>query len=151
MSFATDFALVLMIALVVSLLCSEIVGVSPGGIITPAYLAMVYDSPLSLVFIFLIALLTYGIVSFASLHIILYGRRKFVFTMIVAVVLRSILGFAFPLLPFESLVLHGIGIIVPALLANQFSKQGVRLTSVSALGCTLVVVCIANLLFFVGV
>lgn len=151
MSFSTDFSLVLMIALVVSLLCSELLGVSPGGIITPAYLAMVCDDPIAIVFIFLIAILSYGLVTFAARHIILYGRRRFVFTIIVAVVLRTVLGFVFPLLPVESLMVRGIGVVVPALLANQFSKQGVRLTSVSAICCTLIVATASNLLLYMGV
>lgn len=149
--FTTDFALVLIIGLAVSLLCSEIFGISPGGIITPAYLAMVCDDLKIVLFIFLIALVTYAIVAFASRFIILYGRRKFVFTMIVAVTLRTILGFVYPFLPYESLILRGIGIVVPALLANQFMKQGIPLTAVSSLAVTGVVVVIMNVLFFLGV
>ena len=85
------------------------------------------------VFVYLIAALSYAVVAFAQRHFVLYGRRKFVFTIVVAVTLRAILGFAYPFLPFEALILHGIGVVVPALLANQFSRQGIPLTAVSSL------------------
>lgn len=149
-TFSMDFALVLIVGLAISLLCSEIFGISPGGIITPVYLAMVCDDIKIVVFIFLIAAVTYAIVSFAQRHIILYGRRKFVFTMVVAVTLRTILSFVYPFLPYESLILRGIGVVVPALLANQFSKQGVTLTTVASVGTTIAVVLVVNVLYFAG-
>ena len=100
-----------MVGLVISLLCSEIFGVSPGGIITPSYLALVCDDVKLVVFVYLIAALSYAVVAFAQRHFVRYGRRKFVFTIVVAVTLRAILGFAYPFLPFEALILHGIGAV----------------------------------------
>ena len=57
-----DFALVLIVGLAISLLCSEIFGISPGGIITPVYLAMVCDDIKIVVYSLMIAVVTYGIV-----------------------------------------------------------------------------------------
>ena len=148
---SSDFALVLMVGLVISLLCSEIFGVSPGGIITPSYLALVCDDVKLVVFVYLIAALSYAVVTFAQRHFVLYGRRKFVFTIVVAVTLRAILGFAYPFLPFEALILHGIGVVVPALLANQFSRQGIPLTAVSSLAVTALTVAVMNVLYFMGI
>ena len=150
-SFSADFALVLMVGLVLSLLCSEIFGVSPGGIITPAYLAMVCDDVKIVLFIYLISVLSYAVVVFAQRFFILYGRRKFVFTIIVAVTLRAILGLVYPILPYETLVLRGIGVVVPALLANQFSKQGILLTVGSSLVVTVLVVLVMNIFYFAGI
>lgn len=149
--FSSDFALVLMVGLGISLLCSEIFGISPGGIITPSYLAMVCDDLKIVVFVYLIAVLSYAIVTFAQRFFILYGRRKFVFTIVVAVTLRTILGFVYPVLPYETLILRGIGVVVPALLANQFSKQGVPLTVGSSLATTALVVLVMNVLYFIGI
>ena len=149
-TFSMDFALVLIVGLAISLLCSEIFGISPGGIITPVYLAMVCDDIKIVVFIFLIAAVAFGIVSFGGRPLVLFGRRKFVFTMVVAVTLRTILSFVYPFLPYESLILRGIGVVVPALLANQFSKQGVTLTTVASVGTTIAVVLVVIVLYFAG-
>ena len=73
------------------------------------------------------------------------------FTIVVAVTLRAILGFAYPFLPFEALILHGIGVVVPALLANQFSRQGIPLTAVSSLAVTALTVAVMNVLYFMGI
>ena len=122
-----------------------------GGIITPSYLALVCDDVKLVVFVYLIAALSYAVVAFAQRHFVLYGRRKFVFTIVVAVTLRAILGFAYPFLPFEALILHGIGVVVPALLANQFTRQGIPLTAVSSLAVTALTVAVMNVLYFMGI
>ena len=57
----------------------------------------------------------------------------------------------YPVLPYETLILRGIGVVVPALLANQFSKQGVPLTVGSSLATTALVVLVMNVLYFMGI
>lgn len=150
-SFVMDFALVLIIGLAVSLVMSEVFGVSPGGIITPAYLAMTLDDPQVVVVICVIALASYLIVQYGlSRVMMIYGRRKFIAFMLVAVTMKLIMDYCFPLVPFGSLEFRGIGLIVPALMANQISKQGPVLTFGMAAVGTFIVFLIMNAFYFLG-
>jgi poly-gamma-glutamate biosynthesis protein PgsC/CapC len=91
-----DFALVLIIGLAVSLVMSEIFGVSPGGIITPAYLAMTLDDPQVIIVICVIALASYLIVQYGLSRIMMiYGRRKFIAFMLVAVTMKLAMDYLF--------------------------------------------------------
>lgn len=146
-----DFALVLIIGLAVSLVMSEVFGVSPGGIITPAYLAMTIDDPQVVAMICFIALALFLIVQHGLSRIMMiYGRRKFIAFMLVAVTMKLIMDYLFPLMPYGSLEFRGIGLIVPALIANQISKQGAVLTFGMAGVSTFIVFVIMNIFYFLG-
>lgn len=150
-SFVADFALVLIIGLVVSLLISEIFGVSPGGIITPAYLAMSCDSLQVIVVICLISIISYLLVEHVlSRFMMLYGRRKFVAFLLVAVTLKLIMDYLYPVMPYATLEFRGIGMVVPALLANQISKQGTVLTLGATVAATVIVFLLMNLFYLLG-
>ena len=132
--YITDLYLSLILGVTVALIFVEITGVSPGGIIVPGYLALQAQEPLTLIIIFMVALSTFGIVKFVlPKYVILYGRRKFVAVIVIAMILKLILEFTFPILPFEIFEIAGIGILMPALLANGFMKQGIKLTMLSAI------------------
>jgi len=147
--YITDFYLALILVLTISLIFSEIFGVSPGGIITPAYLALVFDSPTTVVSIFLIAAITYFIVVLIlPKFIILYGRRQFVAMIITALLIKLLLELVYPLLPFALLEFRGIGIVVPALIANCIKKQGIKITVVSVLSTTAIVFLVMNIIYY---
>jgi hypothetical protein len=50
----------LIIGVVVSLALTELIGLSPGGIIVPGYVALLLDRPLALAAFLMVALLSYG-------------------------------------------------------------------------------------------
>ncbi|MGC2974046.1 poly-gamma-glutamate biosynthesis protein PgsC [Leuconostoc mesenteroides subsp. dextranicum] len=136
----TDFYLALIFGLFIGLIFSEFSGISTGGIITPCYLSLVIDTPEVLVSIYLVAILTFIIVQYVlPKFIILFGRRRFVAFMLTAVILKLLLELIYPIMPFSTFLFRGIGIIVPALIANTFSKQGIRLTMFSTLFIAFVV------------
>lgn len=128
----TQFYLAIIIGTVLSLLLEEIAGISCGGIIVPGYLAMVCDNIPTLLIAVLISFVCYLIVNFGLAKVmILYGKRKFAVTLIIALVLNVILKIAFPYfnaVPFDALTFRGVGAITPALLANTYSRQGIRYT-----------------------
>ena len=80
---------------------------------------------------------------------ILYGRRRFVATIVVAVILKLIFEAIYPLTPFPTFEFRGIGIIVPALLSNCYARQGRKLTVVSTLVMTAVVYGIMQIIYLV--
>ncbi|MGN0422548.1 MAG: poly-gamma-glutamate biosynthesis protein PgsC [Lachnospiraceae bacterium] len=127
---ATYFYLALVIGLFISLLAEEFFGVSVGGMIVPGYLAIVCDDIAQIALIFAVSFLIYFIINYIlPKFVILFGKRKFVATLIVGVIIKLTLELFFPLvLPFEIMEFRGIGVITPALIANTYSKQGIRYT-----------------------
>ncbi|MED3464696.1 poly-gamma-glutamate biosynthesis protein PgsC [Bacillus thuringiensis] len=127
--FGTDLYVALVLGVTLSLIFTEITGILPSGLIVGGYLALIFDQPIFVAFIFLISILTYLIV----VHIIgrftiLYGRRKFALMLIIGICLKLIFDYSYPILPFEVYEFRGIGVIVPGLIANTIQKQGVVLT-----------------------
>jgi poly-gamma-glutamate biosynthesis protein PgsC/CapC len=108
---------------------SELIGVTPGGIVVPGYLALLCDSPVTILVTIFLSLLVFGIAKYIlPKFVVLYGRRKFVALMIMSVLFKITIDLLFPILPFEAFELRGIGVIVPALIADCYFKQGVKLT-----------------------
>ena len=107
--YITDFYMSLIIGVIGTLLFVETFGITPGGIIVASYLALVFDSPLTMVLIFLVSFITYGIVNYIlPKFVILYGRRRFVATIVVAVILKLIFEAIYPLTPFPTFEFRGI-------------------------------------------
>lgn len=125
----TEFYLALLVGLLLSLAIEELIGVSSGGVIVAGYLSMICDDLLSLGVVLLIALLTYLIVEFVlPRFMLLFGKRKFVACILVALVFKLLADFFVPALPFATLAFRGIGVITPGLIAHTTIKQGIHIT-----------------------
>ena len=134
---ATYFYLALVIGLVISLLVEEFIGINCGGMIVPGYLAMVCDDIPQLLLIFAVSFVIYLIVNFILPHfVILFGKRKFCATLIIGIIIKLILEMFFPMLPFATIAFRGLGVITPSLIANSYSKQGIRYTVPAVLGAS---------------
>jgi len=144
--FGSDLYIALVLGVILSLLFSEKTGIVPAGLVVPGYLALVFDQPIFIAVIFGISLLTYVIVTYGlSRIVLLYGRRKFAAMLSVGIVLKLLLDYTYPVLPFEILEFRGIGVIVPGLIANTIQKQGAIITIGSSLllgGLTFVILSI---------
>jgi poly-gamma-glutamate biosynthesis protein PgsC/CapC len=126
-------------SLVASLLSFEFVGLSPGGLVVPGYLALVAGRPLGLAIIAAASLITLAVVRAASEYVILFSRRRFVCMVLVGLLcMRGLefLGAGVPSLMPEAV---GLGYIVPGLLANDMEKQGVLPTLLAATLATSVI------------
>src|SRR5262249_12456915 len=115
----------LIIGVVVSLALTELVGLSPGGIIVPGYVALLLDRPLALAAFLLIALASYGILRAVGVYLMLYGSRRFAVALLAGMTLSVGAQWTVPLYVPSYLEWVGLGLIVPGLLANQFDRQGV--------------------------
>lgn len=133
-----------------SLLVAEIWGINPGGMIVPGYLALVCDDIYQILLVFAVSFVVYLIVNHVlPRFIILFGRRKFVATLIVGIIIKLLLEQFFPIIPFASLEFRGIGVITPALIANCYAKQGFRYTIPATLVVTYLTFGIVTVLFWI--
>lgn len=148
--FGSDLYIALVLGVILSLLFSEKTGIIPAGLVVPGYLALVFDQPIFVAVIFFISLLTYVIVTYGiGRFVLLYGRRKFAAMLTIGIVLKLILDFTYPVLPFEILEFRGIGVIVPGLIANTIQKQGAIITIGSTLLLSGLTFIILSIFYFI--
>ncbi len=115
----------LIIGIVVSLLLTEVAGLTAGGIIVPGYVALLLDRPTALVGFLVVATVSYAIVRALSTVLMLYGTRRFAVAVLAGLALSVGAQWVSPLFVSPYVEWVGLGLIVPGLLANQFDRQGV--------------------------
>ena len=105
------------LGIVLSLLLSETLGVTAGGIIVPGYIALYLHHPIQVLVTVMVAILVWGIIQWMGTVMFLYGKRR--------IVLALILGFFFGYLsrnfiyfPENIGSVAVIGNIIPGLIAN---------------------------------
>jgi poly-gamma-glutamate biosynthesis protein PgsC/CapC len=131
------------LGMTLSLVVSELVGVSSAGLVVPGYLALYLDQPARLAATFLVALTTWAAVRFGLARlVVLYGRRRFGVTVLTGFLLNAAIDRLLFALPPEAAELRAIGYIVPGLIANTALQQGVG----STVGLTLLVAAAVRLI-----
>ena len=113
------------IGIVISFAFYEIVGLSPGGIVVPGYIALFLDQPIRILVTLLVALLTYFAVKMLSNYIILYGRRRFLAMILIGFLLKWLIEEIIITMPISGIELQSIGYIIPGLIANEMRRQGI--------------------------
>ena len=132
-----------------SLILSESLGVTAGGIIVPGYIALYLHQPIQVVVTFFVAILVWAIIQGMGNVMFLYGKRR--------IVLALILGFFFGYISRNFIYLSEdigsvavIGNIIPGLIANWMDRQGIiRTLSVVLLTSVMVKLCV--MILFGGV
>jgi poly-gamma-glutamate biosynthesis protein PgsC/CapC len=113
------------IGLVISLMFSEMLGLTAGGMVVPGYVALYLDRPIIIVVTLLASYLTYFIVHSLSAVMIIYGRRRTVLMILVGfaigALMRSMGSFQ---LAMTAVDLKVIGYIIPGLIAIWIDRQG---------------------------
>ncbi len=123
------------IGLAVSLLFSETFGLAAGGMVVPGYIALSLDRPLSVLFTFVAAIITYLIVYSLSNLIVIYGKRRTVLMVLVGFLVGIFMESLGPLTaqPVDSIDMEMlnqsndyevIGYIIPGLIAIWIDRQG---------------------------
>lgn len=134
------------IGLIIGFLFYEIIGISPGGVIAPAYFALFIHQPGKITVTVLIAVLVWLIILFLSRWLIIYGRRKLLIALILGFLLKLFFEFKLqPLTEFQ-IDLQSIGYIIPGLIANEMVRQK-ALPTLAALGIVTVLIYLTLLLF----
>tara|TARA_B100000029_G_scaffold418500_1_gene423578 strand:+ start:168 stop:656 length:489 start_codon:yes stop_codon:yes gene_type:complete len=134
-------AIAIGIGMFISLLLTETLGVTAGGVIVPGYIALNLHNPLAVVMTFLISLLVLGIIKFLSSQILIYGKRRLVLTILlgfwIGFLIREI-GIDFFMLDIYyswfsdyyqgSNEMIFIGHLIPGLIASWMDRQGAVVT-----------------------
>ena len=113
------------IGIAIGFLFYELVGLSPGGIVVPGYIALFINQPWRIIVTIGIAILTYYIIIFLSNYLILYGKRRFLSMILISFFVKWLVeGFLFQL-PVTGIEIQSIGYTIPGLLANEMQRQGI--------------------------
>ncbi|MGI5402110.1 poly-gamma-glutamate biosynthesis protein PgsC/CapC [Streptomyces sp. CA-135486] len=112
------------LGLLFSLLCYLTTNLSPGGMITPGWLALTLAEDLQrAALVVFITVLTYVLTLVTQRFVILYGKRLFAAVVLIGVLLQAtvviVLQMKFPLLYAN----QTLGFIVPGLIAYQLVRQ----------------------------
>jgi len=127
------------IGLLIALGIIGLTGVYPGGIIVPSYLVLFLSEPERMLGTLAAALFTLWVYLLASRWLILFGRRRFVFLLLVGGIWSVLWRFLLPAIFPASLEFTVIGWVIPGLIANHFERQGVLVTLGSLLTATVVI------------
>jgi poly-gamma-glutamate biosynthesis protein PgsC/CapC len=138
------------VALLATLLFAGVTGIYPGGLIVPSYLVLFVDQPSRLLGTLVAAGLTLLCYKLASRFLIIFGKRMFVFMVLVGALWTFCWLQVFPLVYPASLEFRVIGWVVPGLIANNFQKQGVVSTTGGLVTVTVAVYFIGKLLGLVA-
>ncbi|MAX10011.1 MAG: poly-gamma-glutamate biosynthesis protein PgsC [Candidatus Marinimicrobia bacterium] len=115
------------IGMVLSLIFTETLGVTAGGIIVPGYIALYMDDPLKIIITFLISIIVFLVIKLLSSFMLIYGKRR----LVLALLLGFILGYLSKIYlsnASESYDLSVIGNIIPGLIASWMDRQGILRT-----------------------
>lgn len=143
----SSYYLAIIIGLALSLIAEIKLGISPGGLVVPSYIALVLDRPGVVINIFFVSILTYVIIRFIVCKFMLvYGKRRFVACVMVALLLKFLLSLLYPMIPFSVLSFSGIGVVASGILANCYFRQGVVVTAGSTLAASIITFALVNLI-----
>jgi len=127
------------LSIILGFLSTELLGIFTGGLISAGYLAFYVEQPWRILSTMVLSLVVYLITLLIGKVCILYGRRRFMLT----VILGILLGWLYEELSFYfsgfSQDLRIIGYIIPGLMANDMCKQGVLRTVVMVLVCAILI------------
>lgn len=121
------------LALLFGFVLFELTGLTAGGLIAPGYFALTFDQPWVIATCLATSLATTAAVRGLAFFSILYGRRRFVVSVLAAFALQWTL---------TALLLGGdlgrgrldvVGYVVPGLVASEMDRQGVGLTLLALL------------------
>ena len=113
----------LLIGLVLALLYAEATGISPGGLIVPGYVALYLDQPSRVLGTLAAAALAVLAFRAAGRFLLIFGRRRFVFMILVGAVIAQTWSLVLPTLFPGPLDLRVIGWVVPGILASSLERQ----------------------------
>jgi len=133
------------IGLIVGFLFYELTGISPGGVVPPAYFALFIAQPGKILVTLLLAIAVWGTLITAAKYLVVYGRRRMLLAILLGCALKIILEFWIrPDIP-VGLNLESIGYVIPGLIANEMARQR-PLPTLAGLGIVTVVVALILLL-----
>lgn len=138
------------LGLLAALLFIGLTGYYPGGIIVPGYLVLFMDQPLRIVGTVAAALLTMLCYRAASRYVILFGRRRFVFMILLGGIWTFLWLLVFPAIFPVSFEFRVIGWVIPGLIANHFERQGILVTTAALVTVTVITFFLGRILYAIS-
>ena len=136
------------LGIILSLVLSEALGVTAGGIIVPGYIALFLHQPIQVVSTFTVAVIVLIIIKLLSRVMFLYGKRRIV----LALILGFFFGYLSRIIYIDTENVNSvavIGNIIPGLIANWMDRQGV-IRTLSVVLLTAVIVKLMVMIIFGG-
>lgn len=111
----------------------EFFGLLTGGMVSAGYLCLFLEEPLRIVTTLFLAVVVHLIILGISRVAILYGRRRFMLTVVLSLMFAWVIEQALLHMALIPQDIRIIGHIVPGLIANDMYKQGVFKTLLGVL------------------
>ena len=127
------------LSVILSFLVTELTGLLTGGMVSAGYLAFYFSEPMRILSTFLLSALIALILRLSREFLILYGRRRFMLSILLSILFVYALEKAYFIMSPLSLDLRVIGFIIPGLIANDMEKQGIIRTSLALIIVTALV------------
>lgn len=113
------------LSIVFSFLSYELLGILSGGIVSAGYLAFYFNQPSRVLTTLFLAVITCLVVKLLQYRIILFGRRRFMITVLLSIFFAQLIEQCFVFLVTIPQDMRIIGYIIPGLIANDMEKQGI--------------------------
>lgn len=127
------------LGLIITLIYIGLTGYYPGGIVVPSYLVLFMDQPQRIAGTWIAAILTVFCYKGLSRFIILFGKRRLIMMILLGGLWTYIATAFIPFLLPVSMEFRVIGWVIPGLIANQFERQGIWITTVSLVSVTVAI------------
>ncbi|MBO4410138.1 MAG: poly-gamma-glutamate biosynthesis protein PgsC [Spirochaetales bacterium] len=127
---------------------SEFLGILSGGLVSAGYISFYINQPARVASTLLMAVAICLIVRALGHVIILFGRRRFILTMLVSILLTQILESILIVTSSVDIDMRIIGYIIPGLIANDMEKQGIFKTLIMICACAAVIWLVLNIGIF---
>lgn len=113
------------LGLIISLIFSETLGLTAGGMVVPGYIALMLDHPLRIVGTIIISIATLLTLRLLSNLMFIFGKRRLVITLLIGFIYGELSRRLFMItIPRFTLEFQVIGYIIPGLIANWMERQG---------------------------
>ena len=126
------------LGIALSLILSETLGVTAGGVIVPGYIAMHLHNPDQIIMTFIASIIVIILIRMLGKFVFIYGKRRLVLTLLLGFIIGYISRNYF-YSPIDSFSYEVIGNIIPGLIASWMDRQGIVRT-ISAVIITSVLV-----------
>ena len=127
------------LSVILSFLVTELTGLLTGGMVSAGYLVFYFSEPMRILSTYLLSALIALILRLSREFLILYGRRRFMLSILLSILFVYALEKTYFILSPLSLDLRVIGYIIPGLIANDMEKQGIIRTSLALIIVTALV------------
>ena len=135
------------LSILLGFIVTEVLGLYTGGLISAGYLAFYIEQPYRLISTMLLAVIITLLVRVLEHFVFLYGRRRFMATMLLSLIGAWIFEEFSYHMSFIPQDMRIIGYMIPGLIANDMVKQGIVKTVVM----TLIVAFVIRLIVTAGV